>query len=315
MLEQEKTYSQMRNDFYKEYQNTILPCIKKFDKSRIIHLVFAVSLFLLFFTIGILILFGTISGELFLINLADDSMKVALAFISGAFWVYFVIKKGFESELKDKIMPIVCSCFSNNLMWYENTYMGSYKIHESGLLGDYEDESYDDIFEGTYKGVKFEIAEAVYRKKGYRHNSVIFQGVIIRVPMNKTIETHTIIKLDSMVHISPVYGLRHTTLEDVVFEKNFDVFTDNEVEARYLITPSFMQRLNSIKKIFLAGAIECAFYKDELIIALHTSRDLFSIGSLITPIDDSKQYFQMFEEILSIIKLIDHFKLDQKIGL
>ena len=78
-----------------------------------------------------------------------------------------------------------------------------------------------------------------------------------------------------MVHISPVYGLRHTTLEDVVFEKNFDVFTDNEVEARYLITPSFMQRLNSIKKIFLAGAIECAFYKDELIIALHTSRDLF----------------------------------------
>ena len=40
-----------------------------------------------------------------------------------------------------------------------------------------------------------------------------------------------------------------------------------------------------------------------------------SICSLFKKIDDPKQFFTMFEEILSIIKLIDHFKLNQKIGL
>ena len=144
---------------------------------------------------------------------------------------------------------------------------------------------------------------------------VTFKGVIVRVPMNKTVDTHTVITVNTSAHVSPVKGLRHTTLEDVVFEKKFDVFTDNEVEARYLITPSFMQRLNSMKTAFVAERIECAFYKGELIITLHSSRDLFAIGSLIKPVEDSKPYFKMIEEILSIIKLIDHFKLDQRIGL
>ena len=103
--------------------------------------------------------------------------------------------------------------------------------------------------------------------------------------------------------------------EDIQFEKKFDVFTDDEVEARYLITPSFMERLNEMQVAFTADKVSCAFYKKYLFIALHTSKDLFSICSLFKKIDEPKQFFTMFEEILSIIKLIDHFKLNQKIGL
>lgn len=100
-----------------------------------------------------------------------------------------------------------------------------------------------------------------------------------------------------------------------MFEKKFDVFTDDEVEARYLITPSFMERLNNMKTAFEAYAISCAFYDKYLLVGLSTRKDLFSIGDLKKPVNDGKQFFTMFEEILSIIKLIDHFKLDQKIGL
>ena len=100
-----------------------------------------------------------------------------------------------------------------------------------------------------------------------------------------------------------------------MFKKKFDVFTDDEVEARYLITPSFMERLNNMKTAFSADRVSCAFYDKYLLVGLHTSKDLFSIGSLKEPVNDGKQFFTMFEEILSIIKLIDHFKLNQKIGL
>ena len=118
-----------------------------------------------------------------------------------------------------------------------------------------------------------------------------------------------------MKHASPAANLKHTTLEDVVFEKKFDVFTDDEVEARYLITPSFMERLNNMKTAFSADRVSCAFYDKYLLVGLHTSKDLFSICSLKEPVNDGKQFFTMFEEILSIIKLIDHFKLNQKNGL
>ena len=104
-------------------------------------------------------------------------------------------------------------------------------------------------------------------------------------------------------------------MEDCVFEKRFDVFTDDEVEARYLITPSFMERLSNLKTAFSARKIYCSFYDKELLIGLYTEKDLFSIGSLRKPANDPKQFFTLFEQILSIIKLIDYFKLNQKTGL
>ncbi len=80
-------------------------------------------------------------------------------------------------------------------------------------------------------------------------------------------------------------------------------------------TPAFMERLKNMKTAVSASHVSCAFYKNFLIIALSTTKDIFPICSLIKPIDDRKQYIQMYDEILSVIKLIAHFKLNEKTGL
>ena len=76
-----------------------------------------------------------------------------------------------------------------------------------------------------------------------------------------------------------------------------------------------MEKLNNVKMSFHSDKISFSFYENLLLVGIHTKKDLFSLGSLVRPVNDEKQFFQMFEEILSIIQLIDHFKLDQKIGL
>ena len=88
-----------------------------------------------------------------------------------------------------------------------------------------------------------------------------------------------------------------------------------EVDARYLITPTFMERLKNMKTAFDASSVSCAFYGNLLIVALPTYKDIFSICSLVKPIDDKEQYIQMYKEIESIVKLVDHFKLDEKTGI
>ena len=46
------------------------------------------------------------------------------------------------------------------------------------------------------------------------------------------------------------------------------------------------------------------FYKDKFIIAMDVRRDMFKLGSILKKADDERQYFQMYEEIISIIKLL-----------
>ena len=86
--------------------------------------------------------------------------------------------------------------------------------------------------------------------------------------------------------------------------------TEDVEEARRLITVQFMNKIKNLKLAFQVKDVRFAFYENNLFIALSTDKDLFSIGSFFSKAEDKTQFFQMFEEIISIIKLIDYFKLN-----
>lgn len=48
-------------------------------------------------------------------------------------------------------------------------------------------------------------------------------------------------------------------LEDVSFERQFEVFSDNQIEARYLLTTAFMERMSEVKKAFQGKNIQFSF--------------------------------------------------------
>lgn len=308
-----KSYSDMRREFYEKYQKNIVPVVKNFDKERKIKRVLATIAATILSIIGCFCLLGLLVAEGDG-DVIEGSLKGALVFFGLAWAVWTIIKKNFESKIKKKIMPTVCSCF-DNLTWSETLYDGGEVFKESGVVPNFTSESYDDIFTGSHRDVKMEIVESEFEIGSGKNRQTVFKGVVIKLDMNKNFTSHTVITPDTLFHKTPVKGLRHTTLEDVEFEKKFDVFTNDEVDARYLITTTFMERLKAMKTAFKADKIRCAFYGDLLLVALSTKKDLFSLCSLVKPMDDAQQYFQMYEEMVSIVKLIDHFKLDQKIGL
>lgn len=108
--------------------------------------------------------------------------------------------------------------------------------------------------------------------------------------------------------------LEETKLEDISFEKRFNVDTDNQIEARYLLTPSFMERLKNLETAFGINKIKCSFFEDRIMFAIPSDKDFFELGSLYVPIEQ-KNIEIFYNEIQSIYDMIDHFKLDEKTGL
>ena len=109
--------------------------------------------------------------------------------------------------------------------------------------------------------------------------------------------------------------LKPIHLEDPVFNRKFKVYSTNEVECRYLITTAFMERFLNIKTAFGAKNAKCAFYDDVIMFAISTNKNLFEIGSIYSKLGNSRQLDKFFNEFASILLLVEHFKLDQKIGL
>lgn len=104
-------------------------------------------------------------------------------------------------------------------------------------------------------------------------------------------------------------------LEDVEFNKHYKAFSSDEVEGRYLITTAFMERFKNLQTAFGASKAKCSFYDNDIMFAISTKRNLFEIGNLFTSLTNPKHMTRFFNELSSILLLIDYFKLDEKTGL
>lgn len=109
--------------------------------------------------------------------------------------------------------------------------------------------------------------------------------------------------------------LNEIKLEDPEFNKKYRAYSSDEVEGRYLITPAFMERFNNVKTAFGAKKIKCSFYDEDLMFAITSSKNLFEIGNLFHSLKSPKTMMIFFEELVSILLLVDCFKLDERTGL
>ena len=109
--------------------------------------------------------------------------------------------------------------------------------------------------------------------------------------------------------------LHEIILEDPKFNKKFQVFSSDEIEARYLITTAFMDRFQNLRTTFGVRRAKCSFYNNNIMIALSTYKNLFEIGSIFAPVNKTHRINFFLAEITAIFDLIDYFKLNEKTGL
>lgn len=119
----------------------------------------------------------------------------------------------------------------------------------------------------------------------------------------------TILKMKDNIKFSEVH------LEDPLFSKKFKVYSENQIEARYLVTTSFMERFLNMTTAFGTRKAKCAFIGDEILFAISTNKNLFEIGNLFSSLTTPKHLSRFRKELSSIISMIDYFKLDEKTGL
>ncbi len=104
-------------------------------------------------------------------------------------------------------------------------------------------------------------------------------------------------------------------IEDPEFNKNFIAYSSDQIEARYALTPSFINRLKNLQTAFGEKNIKCSFFKNQVIIAIQTKKDLFELGNLYKSINSSEFINTLFNELKSVQNMITYFKFDEKTGL
>ena len=234
----------------------------------------------------------------------------------------------YKDKSKSKIMPLMLQYFEGFNYQYKKT-ISSVNINDTRLIGFYDGREGDDYFEGVYQNVPIKVSEEKFtqRKLVYRNNKPhyenieVFHGVLILLDMNKNFSGQTVVLQDkgflnvfSKVN-RDLKGLNNVKLEDSVFEKEFEVFSSDQIEARYILTTAFMERMLKLRAAYHADKIEFSFFNNQLFIALETNRDMFEPTSLFKTCLNKKLVEEAYLQIVSIFAIIDILSLDKRIGL
>ena len=158
------------------------------------------------------------------------------------------------------------------------------------LLPGYTRKTCEDLWEGDLAGTRFRLYEArLIQRQGSGKDArdvTVFSGVILKMHFARDFHGVTLIERQRMR--LTLFGdsqtkngikLERVKMVDPRFEKAFDVYSTDQVEARYLVHPAYCERLIALEDMFDGKRLKALFHKGDVVVTVD-SENLFESGSM-----------------------------------
>ncbi|MFO1015051.1 MAG: DUF3137 domain-containing protein [Caulobacteraceae bacterium] len=179
------------------------------------------------------------------------------------------------------------------------------------LLPGHDRSSVEDLFDGVRSDCPFALYDAHLESrsrdsKGRETWTTVFRGCLIRIGFPKQFLGTTIVRRDAGIFnmFRENKELKRVGLGDSRFEKIFEVYGSDQVEARFLVHPVFMEKLLALETTFKGGKIRCGFDQGDLLIAVE-GRDHFEIGGMFSSLVEKTRVTRMATDVTTVMGLID----------
>ena len=313
----DEEYNALKAKFDVYYTENMQPVLQQSEKTRHKYL-------LVFF---ILLLMACVFYPyilLIILSMPLENNDATIGYILALSGFILIVLNGpmyfYCHKVKPEVMPSFAGFFGNFQYTHEKT-LENELLDSSGLFGKYNKNIGDDFFYGRYDDVAVAIAEEklkyiTFDEKRRKNEKKIFAGVCVLLEMNKPFLGHTLVLEDKGIFNAfyRVKGLENIKLEDSKFEKIFEVYSDSQIEARYLLTTAFMERILKLQDLYEGKSIQLSFQHNQLLIAISTHQNLFEANSFFRSNINKKRIDLVFDQFYTIFSIIKILKLNQRIG-
>jgi len=318
-LKADDQYADLRNGFEKYWLSTLRPFLQKKEDLR---KKFVARFFMLTFISVFLLPFAFKGLQLLLEQTSSPNVQ---GFVSSGFYILiailvFVVQtpyQAYKKTVKNDAMNCFISYF-DDFKYEQEIGLNIHEMEESHIFPSADRYLADDCFKGSYQGVGLRITEQILKRirktgKGY-HEYTIFQGIAIQLDMNKDFIGQTIVLKDAgfLNRFKGFKGFQRISLEDPHFEKLFEVYGTNQTEARFLLTPVFMERIVKLKDLYKGKSIQLSFFDNKLMLAINTKKNMFEPCAFFRTNINKARIDTVFEQFLTIFSIVDILKLSQK---
>ncbi len=249
-------------------------------------------------------------------------------FIAIVIWVILhkVFTSEYRLEFKRDIISELVKFIDPSLQFYPNKHIPQ-EIYDASMLFKQRAERFKGEDMVTGKTGKTQIAfselhsEYSVKTKNGRNWHTIFKGLFFQADFNKHFQGFTLVLPDISQRLfgglgqklQELFAFRGelVKLEDPEFEKIFSVYSSDQIEARYILTPALMQRLkdfarNNKEQVRISFVNACVF------VAISTNKNFFE-PKIYTSLLDFKILQEYYDQLMLPIGIVDELNLNCRI--
>ncbi|MEZ5895775.1 MAG: DUF3137 domain-containing protein [Parvularculaceae bacterium] len=240
---------------------------------------------------------------------ANNQVGVLLGFAggSGALWLLNRTRSDITHGLLDLVARKLGFSYRGTLerpSYYE-------KFRQLKLLPSHNREEWEDEVTGAHDGADFVICESHLKMKKSNGKTTstrtVFHGQLFVIDYPKRFLGTTVILRDKGMMNRfgrPGPEFSNVGLASAEFEKAFEAWSTDQVEARDLLDPIVLERFQALEKLFGGKNLRAAFADGKVYIAIETG-DRLNMGTMFAPLGGGGRVETILKEFDMIFDLID----------
>lgn len=226
-------------------------------------------------------------------------------------------KRDYIKSYKEKIMPRLAR-MACDLEYNASGSIPMDRMEPSKIVPSHDKKESEDCFAGTHKGVDIifhELHLSEMRGSGKNRRRVTtFKGLVVLLQMRKRKFTGHTIVINDQGGIGTWFtekskGLVRANLVDTVFEKEFNVYTNDQVEARYLIDPVIMEKLVDMCGHYQGTALSAAYFESQMLIMIASKHNFFEPPDIHERVVGMNALIMLRKEMMQILSIIDYLDM------
>ncbi|MFI5134552.1 MAG: DUF3137 domain-containing protein [Chitinophagales bacterium] len=304
-------------EFDNYYKSTLVPILESLEPDRKkSEAAFWTAIISLSLFIPVILLFVAFENPWVLILLI-----LPLIFSIRKFSDHSKIKASYVSKFKQTVIAGMIKAISDQLNYFPQSRIEINEYLEGDLFRARIDEfAGGDLIEGKLGATSIKFSELLHRERRESVDSrgnrrtywvTIFKGIFFIADFNKNFSGRTFVLPESGFDFLGIGKLvekwfegrgEEVKLENRTFEKYFKVFGSDQIEARYILSTSMMERLVELREK-VNRSIYVSFIDSKVFIALPINRDLFEPNELSSGVNETylKEYFYYLNLITGIV--------------
>jgi hypothetical protein len=234
----------------------------------------------------------------------------------------------YRSRYKQDVFARVTSALAPGMTYHPQHFIDENYYTGCGLQSSRIDRySGQDYFEGHVGGTHLIFSEIHAEREESRKDSkgnrrtywvTVFKGIFFMADFPKHFQGQVIIEPDVAEATFGWLGRKLqgmssnlVRLENPEFEKAFKVRATDQVEARYLLTPSFQDRLLELRK-FWGGKIGMSLLRSNLYLAIPNREDWFECSSKVRA-GDRAQIERFASQLIAVLNVVNQLDLNTRL--